>query len=308
MLRKVKRFALALFLSLVAVPATAQVTATQLSPINVSVAYVGQVPANAAVTVKVTCANLNGITGTQTQQAVFSNTAGTVTLRFPLQDVSVGGGSNCTFDVTGTQPASATVKVGGLVRTGATPVTAATDVSVTYQFPSLTVKSQVTGDSPEQFDYVLNCNTPLTPAIFNGQFSLKANGSRTFGLADIPGVTLDTKCEVRQVNAFGGTLGYTSTNGTQTVNGVTSPVLVGGVVLNGQFQSALTDFRNQTITVTNGFPVKPATTTTVAPVTTQVTTTLPPATVPATTAPQTTVPAVTATPPVAVVVEPSFTG
>lgn len=49
MLRNIKRLALAFVLTVGSVsPAVAQVTATQLSPINVSVAYAGQVPANAA--------------------------------------------------------------------------------------------------------------------------------------------------------------------------------------------------------------------------------------------------------------------
>lgn len=308
---KTKIFSVLAAVGLTVLPATAQVVSqTAFTPVAVSVAYTGQVPTNASTSVAVTCNNLVGVNGSMTQTAAFTAAGGTITLQFPLQPVTVNGGSNCTFAVT--SPGEATVSVGGLVRTGAVPVTQATTAAVTVALPGLTVKSQVTGDGPDQFDYVMNCNVPLNPAVFNGVFTLKANGSRTFGLSDIPGVTLNTKCEVRQVNAFGGTLAYTSTNGTQTVNGVTSPVLVGGVFVNGVFQSALTDFRNQTITVQNGFPVKPtvpATTTTVAPTTTQATTTLPPATVPATTAVVTTaLPIVVAAPPVAIEVEPSFTG
>lgn len=309
MLKMIKRLSLALVpLGLLIPIAGAQVTSTQLSPINIHLAYAGQVPANTSTTVSVSCANLNGITGTQTQQAVFGGTSGTVTLRFPLNDVSVGGGSNCTFTVTGNAAGTETVTVGGVVRTGNVPVDRGTDVIVTYQFPSLTVKSLVTGDGPDQFNYVMNCDTPLTPAIFNGQFTLNANGSRTFGVNDIPGVTLNSKCEVRVANSFGGTLSYTSTNGTQTVNGVTSPVYVGGVIVDGQFQSALTNFKGQTITVATGFPVKPTTTTTVAPTTTHPTTTVT-TTVPSTTALVTTLPpVVSAAPPVAVIAEPAFTG
>lgn len=304
MLKIIKRLSLASVLLFALIPTLAGAQTTQLVPINVNLAYAGQTPHNATATVSVTCSNLNGITGSQTQNAVFGSTGGSVTLMFPLQDVSVGGGSNCTFAVTGTTGGAETVTVGGTVRTGVVPVDRATNVSVIYQFPGLTVKSVVTGDGPDQFDYVMNCDTPLTPAIFNGSFTLKANGSRVFGLNDIPGVSIDTKCEVRQLNAFNGSLVYTSTVGTQTINGVTSPVVASGVIVGGQFQSALTNFRGQTITVQNGFPVRLTTTTAPAIVTTT-STTVPVTTIPVQT---TAAPLVTAAPPVAVVVDPQFTG
>ena len=294
-------------------PAFAQTLVTQLVPISVQVN--NDAPAGTeAPTVRATCYGLNDTTGAMQQLARFAG-SGKTTWLFPI-----GPKTACSFDAPVVKGVTPVFTVGNVVRpttidslagfpnayTGNIPVTQTTDVTVTYSYPSLTVKL----DAPAKaYGLNLNCNVPLTPAVFNGNFTLVGGTERKFTLTDIPSLTTGTLCEARLLDAQGQPHGYLSTAGTTVINGQTVTNTLNGVTVDGTFRSALTQANGQTITVNVVAPQAPSTTVpAVVTTVTSTTTTVPVTVAPTTTAPTTVLPEVTADPAVAVVAHATFTG
>ena len=292
--------------------ASGQTLVTQLVPVNVQVNNAAPV-GTPDPTVRATCYGLNDTTGAMQQLARFAGD-GKTTWLFPI-----GPKTACSFDAPVVKGVTPVFTVGGVVRpttvdslpgypnayTGNIPVTQTTDVIVTYNYPSLTVKL----DAPAKaYGLNLNCNVPLTPAVFNGNFTLVGGTERKFTLTDIPSLTTGSLCEARLLDSQGQPHGYLSTAGTTVVNGQTVVNTLNGVTVDGVFRSALTQANGQTITVTVVAPQVPTTTTTV-PVTTVTSTTVPaPVTVATPSVATTALPVVNAEPAIAVVADAAFTG
>ena len=152
--------------------AGAQTPTVSSSVITTTLAVSGPVPVGVAgYRVDIECSKLQGLSSSTTTQnltATFGTAGGSVGLPFGLNPTSVGGGSSCvvratptgTSNLTGTVPV---IKIGGTVRpvtlqttpvvagsatwsTAVTPIVAATDVVVTFTYPSIVVKKTVVGD------------------------------------------------------------------------------------------------------------------------------------------------------------------
>lgn len=274
-------------LGLAVTGADAQTVST--SNIGVALRTAGPLPTGVSgYRVDITCSNLQPAGGAQNLTATFGTTGGAVVLPFGLNPTSVGGGSSCIVYATPTgtanlTAATPTITIGGTARavsTLVTPivagsttyrsaevaVTAATDVVVTFTYPSITVKKVVAGDElTAGFDYpmVISCqyadgvNIPNVRAQsgaatgFDGNFTLKKDATRTFGVSEFPQLVVGARCQVTETNAGGGSTSFASSQ-SPNADGTARPALP-GVIVGGVFQSASTEANGQTITVTNAF-------------------------------------------------------
>ena len=293
-------------------------TATVSSSVITTTLVATNVPAGVAgYRIDIECSNLQGTTGNQTLTATYGTAGGSVGLPFGLQPTTTGGGSSCIVRATPTGTGNLlatvpTIRIGGTLRavtvqatpvvagsatfaTALVPITSATDVVVTFTYPSLIVKKTVNGDElTAGYDYPMivrcfyadgvempnarqnNVGTAAAGTGFNGNFTLKKDATRTFGISDFPFLATSSRCNVAEGNSGGASV--TSFSSTQPANadGTAAPLLIGnnsgGTVFNGnlqigdptvpavtpavpayQFQSASTLASAQTVTVTNSF-------------------------------------------------------